>query len=120
MTKFTKISADIPNTDEFHMANEHLLRICAELKQNGKQPSVGLVKAKAGNAFQLAAIIAAVQFFKANPDWQPTQQAITPAKLSKSDDELEQSQLIARIASLEKQVAKLEQQLDAIQQHIGK
>ena len=101
------------------MAHEHLLRICAQLHQQGKQPSVGLVKAKAGSAFQLAAIISAVQYFKANPDWLPPnseaeQPVVSPAPSSHND-----AQLLNRITELEAQVARLEASLKAIQAQLN-
>jgi len=101
------------------MAHEQLLRICAQLHQQGKQPSVGLVKAKAGSAFQLAAIISAVQYFKANPDWLPpnneAEQLAAPPAASDSDN----AQLLDRIASLEAQVSRLEASLKAIQAQLN-
>lgn len=97
------------------MAHEHLLRICAQLKQQGKQPSVGLVKSRAGSAFQLAAIISAVQFYKDHPDWQPPQHE-TSAKLN-TQTPIEQgnAELLARIVTLEKQVLALQKSLQAIE-----
>lgn len=101
------------------MAHEHLLRICAQLKQQGKQPSVGLVKAKAGSAFQLAAIISAVQFFKDNPDWQPPQQETVAPQAPQTPSNQSHAQLQARVDTLEKQVMALEKNLKALQKQLS-
>lgn len=106
-------------TDQTHMANEHLLRICAQLQQQGKQPSVGLVKSRAGSAFQLAAIIAAVQFFKANPDWQPEPNNAVASLAPSASNKTDNARLLDRITSLEAQVAQLEKSLNAIQKQLN-
>lgn len=97
------------------MNNEALLSICAQLAKQGKQPSVGLVKARSKSKFHLAEIVAAVQYWKNNPDWEAS--AIEDS--NKVENEIEvtdnESELIIkleqRVTTLEATVATLESML---------
>ncbi len=94
------------------MPNETLLSICAQLAKQGKQPSIGLLKAKSKSKFHLADIIAAVQYWKSNPDWEATQKAeidetqVADNLMSNELDSIEG--LIHRVTYLESKVEKIE------------
>lgn len=106
------------------MINQTLLSICFQLVKQGKQPSVGLVKAKAKSKFHLAEIIAAVQYWKTHPDWQPDNEGIIEEQSHQADVTQTDAELILqlnqRVSFLENKVMILEKVVAELKQTIDK
>ncbi|UAA39696.1 hypothetical protein KIH87_04880 [Paraneptunicella aestuarii] len=90
--------------------DQTLIKICQQLAQQGKRPSVGLLKAKAPKQYHLSDLVAAVQYWKANPDMELTEsQEDNESKSSnKSHSEMSKAELIEKVQQLEDKLQRLE------------
>lgn len=96
------------------MIDEKLLAICAQLAKQGKKPSVGLLKGRAPSSYPLPQIIAAVQYWKANPKLQGVKAENLVLAKDESMASEKATSLEERVAYLETKVAQLEQQLSKL------
>ena len=89
------------------MNTAEVITICQQLTNEGKEPSVALIKSRLSQATPLPLVIAGLKTFKANPshiESEIKQETPEPVKI-----ELEQ-----RVESLEQQVAELKRQLSQL------
>ena len=87
------------------MSISEIISICQQLKQEGKEPSVALIKSRMRGPKILPVIISGLKAWQASPN--QTVEVETPTELADNDAEtLEQ-----RVASLEKLVAELQAQI---------
>ena len=85
-----------------------LISVCQTLVKEGKKPSVGLVRSRAGGNVSIPEAIKGIQSWKAQPE-QIIKTSEIPAQEQEPTDSLEK-----RVIKLEKQVRHLNQQLKAI------
>ncbi|WP_166425104.1 hypothetical protein [Paraglaciecola sp. 20A4] len=85
-----------------------LISVCQTLVREGKKPSVGLVRSRAGGNVSIPEAIKGIQSWKAQPE-QVIKRNEIPLPEHAPTDSLE-----ARVDTLEKQVTHLKQQLEAI------
>ncbi|MCY7294335.1 hypothetical protein [Alteromonas sp. a30] len=96
------------------MIDEKLLFICAQLAKQGKKPSVGLLKGKAPANYPLPQIIAAVQYWKANPTLKGVEVSEEAGNEALSAQGPSPATLEARVEYLETKVALLEAKLNKL------
>ncbi len=99
------------------MIDEKLLSLCAQLAKQGKKPNVGLLKGRTKGTFPLPQIIAAVQYWKANPEMegiQPNDEATTLETEPAVQEENTIAALEQRVVALEKQVEHLTLQVQSL------
>lgn len=82
-----------------------VIALCQTLSKEGKKPSVGLVRSRAGGKLSIPEAIKGIQSWQAQPD-QTVEQLNPTEKTDEASATLE-----ARVASLEKQVLELTQRL---------
>lgn len=85
---------------------QNLIEICQELAREGKTPSVGLVKARAGKGAQLPHIVRAVQQWRITPEKALAPKLDPPVKSNIASEHSD-----SNIQSLEQRVTELEKQL---------
>lgn len=85
------------------MKNNDIHLICNQLKQQGKTPSVALIKARLSSPMPLPQVIQAFKAWQQNPD---AENSVTPEVNEQSQLSLEQ-----RVEQLEQHVLTLSQQL---------
>lgn len=90
--------------------NQILFNVCQQLINDGKTPSVALLKAKAPKSVHLSEIISTVQMWKANPETFDSSKLELPEDSTKIDkpDTLNNEQLTARVCALEEKISHLE------------
>lgn len=106
---------------------QHLTDICRQLAAEGKEPAVGLVKARAGKSARLPDIIQAIQQWRKLPPSvkekqddicaasPPSPETGAPEQHVASNNKHQVQILENRIAILEKQVVQMQQQINALQ-----
>ncbi|XOV79143.1 MAG: hypothetical protein ACFHVJ_19870 [Aestuariibacter sp.] len=89
---------------------QNIVEICRQLAAEGKTPSVGLVKARAGKQVPLPSIIQAVQQWRQNPEVTLPNTAPNLHSATGHGDTIEHK----KIAELEQRVSLLESQLESV------
>ena len=92
---------------------QHLFDICQQLIQDGKKPSVALLRTKAPKSTHLADIIAIIQSYQADPNFfsENAGQKLANPTSDESCTELTNRQLTERIIALEQHISKIEEKL---------
>lgn len=88
------------------MNTSEIINICQQLQQEGKEPSIALIKARLTKGQPMPALIAGLQQWRANPNVK-----FTPSEVPEQKMELTLEQ---RVAQLELQVAELTKQLSLL------
>jgi hypothetical protein len=87
---------------------QQLVVICQKMYDEGKTPSVGMLRSKAPFKVSVTEAIEAIKRFNAS-------KKITPSASSNDkDDEMTRNTLVQRVEALEKEVSELKQTLNAI------
>jgi DNA-binding transcriptional MerR regulator len=85
---------------------DYIIQLCHEINQQGKTPSVALIRNKASQTLSIPEVIKALQSWKANPRQSTPQLTKAPDRSNVLDLSLEE-----RISQLEEQLAKVTEQL---------
>lgn len=89
---------------------QNIVEICRQLAAEGKTPSVGLVKARAGRQIPLPSIIQAVQQWRQNPEVAFPDTSPNLHSAPGHSDAVEHK----KIAELEQRISLLESQLESV------
>lgn len=99
------------------MIDEKLLSLCALLAKQGKKPNVGLLKSRVKSSFSLPEVIAAVQYWKANPMMEGIEPASQPKVIESKKEKNNEDTVVVlqqRVTTLEKQVSQLQSQIQKL------
>lgn len=92
------------------MNTENIIAICQQLKAQGKEPSVALIKARLTTPTALPVIISGLKQWRTQPDIKVN----NPEPMTNQADSAEQS-LTERVEVLEQQVSALTQMIKQLQ-----
>lgn len=87
---------------------QQLVVICQKMYDEGKTPSVGILRSKAPFKVSVTEAIEAIKRFNASKKVTPT------SSTNDKDDEMTRNTLVQRVEALEKEVSELKQTLNAI------
>ena len=85
---------------------DYIINLCFDISEQGKTPSVALIRNMAQHPLAIPEVIKGLQNWKSNPSSRPKNQNKQMSSASPSNNSLQQ-----RVAKLENQVAKIMQQL---------
>ncbi|WP_371189162.1 DNA-binding protein [Thalassotalea maritima] len=106
---------------------QNIYQTAYQLAQQGKTPSVALIKGKLGPGTPLTQIIKGLQTWQSNPELGKPEQTVAKDNTAHSsvgaeasDKQLEQllAPLIAQISELNQQVAKLSKQINQLEKRL--
>ncbi|MEO9945765.1 MAG: hypothetical protein ABJH28_04280 [Paraglaciecola sp.] len=79
---------------------DYIINLCHDLQQQGKTPSVALVRSSASMPLPIPDVIKAIKYWKANPESRPSAAKIISQQKIPTSQSLEQ-----RVSQLEQQLA---------------
>ena len=88
---------------------DYIINLCFEISEQGKTPSVALVRNAAAQPLAIPEVIKGIQFWKANPNTRPAATVKQKPKISGTEKSLQE-----RVAQLEAQISTITQTLTQI------